>query len=73
LFDQSLLFGEDSDWFIRAREQRIKIKRLEEVTLYVRRHGANMTEGKNLLELNTLQVFKKALDRRRAARRDGQE
>jgi len=31
----------------------------------VRRHGGNMTRGKSLVELNTLRVFKKALDRRR--------
>jgi len=67
LFDPTLLFGEDSDWFVRARENHVKIKQLEETTLYVRRHGANMTEGKNLVELNLLHVFKKALDRRRAA------
>ena len=66
LFDPALLFGEDSDWFVRARESKVKIKQLEEITLFVRRHGANMTEGKNLVELNLLHVFKKALDRRRA-------
>jgi hypothetical protein len=69
LFDPGLLFGEDTDWYVRARECHIKIKRIEEVTLYVRRHGGNMTEGKSLVELNTLHVFKKALDRRRAAQK----
>jgi glycosyltransferase involved in cell wall biosynthesis len=66
LFDPTMLFGEDADWFTRAREQGIRMKRLEEVTLYVRRHGSNMTEGKNLVELNMLRIIKKALDRRRA-------
>ena len=65
LFDSFLKFGEDSDWYIRARELDINIKRLNEVTLFVRRHGKNMTEGKTLKELNVLKVFKKTLDRAR--------
>lgn len=66
LFDSTLRFGEDKDWFIRAAELQMNIKRLEYVTLYVRRHGNNMTFGKTLIELNTLRVFKNALDRMRA-------
>ncbi len=65
LFDPGLKFGEDSDWYNRAREIKLIIKRLEVVTLLVRRHGKNMTEGKTMLELNALKVFKKALDRQR--------
>jgi hypothetical protein len=67
MYDASLRFGEDNDWFNRAREAGIHMKRLDEVTLFVRRHGGNMTEGKDLVELNTLQVFKKFLERKRAA------
>ncbi len=66
LFDSDLTFGEDEDWYTRAMELKIKMKRLDEVTLYVRRHGGNMTEGKSLVELNMLKVFKKALDRERS-------
>jgi len=65
LYDPAMKFGEDADWFNRARELNIPMKRLDAVTLYVRRHGGNMTEGKSLLELNALKVFKKALDRQR--------
>lgn len=65
LFDTFMKFGEDADWFKRAAEININLKKLEEVTLYVRRHGKNMTEGKNLVELNALKVFKKSLDRMR--------
>ena len=60
-----LRFGEDSDWFLRAGEMKLNIKRLEETSLYVRRHEGNMTEGKTLLELNALKVFRKSLERRR--------
>ncbi|PKN53282.1 MAG: hypothetical protein CVU55_01285 [Deltaproteobacteria bacterium HGW-Deltaproteobacteria-13] len=65
LFDPALRFGEDSDWFIRAAEMSLPVKRLEETSLYVRRHGGNMTEGRNMLELNVMKVFKKSLERRR--------
>ncbi|HRZ77425.1 MAG TPA: glycosyltransferase family 2 protein, partial [Bacteroidales bacterium] len=65
LFDTMMRFGEDADWFKRASELEIPLKKLEEVTLYVRRHGGNMTQGKDLVELNALKVFKKSLDRRR--------
>jgi Glycosyl transferase family 2 len=66
LFDQSLRFGEDSDWFTRAAELKVNMKRVEEITLYVRRHGRNMTRGKDLVELGALRVYKKSLDRVRS-------
>jgi hypothetical protein len=66
LFDADLRYGEDTDWFTRAAERRLVVHSVEEVTLYVRRHGGNMTRGKSLLELNQLRLFKKILDRRRA-------
>lgn len=65
LYDPELRFGEDGDWFNRAQEMNTNIKRLDEVTLYVLRHDKNMTEGKNLVELNKLKVFKKKLERKR--------
>ena len=66
LFDAELKFGEDTDWFLRAGERGLAITKLEQVTLLVRRHAGNMTRGKSLVELNTLRVFKKTLDRKRA-------
>ena len=35
------------------------------VTLVVRRHGQNMTEGRDLVELHVVRAVKKALDRKR--------
>ncbi len=64
LFDPSLRFGEDADWFNRAREGGAVLERLEQITLIVRRHEANMTRGRSARELNTLMIIKKALDRR---------
>ena len=66
LFDVGLRFGEDSDWFIRAREKGLKIEQLDQITLLVRRHDHNMTRGKSLVELNTVRVFKKVVERQRA-------
>jgi len=66
LFDPTLKFGEDTDWFTRANEAKVNIRRLEEITLFVRRHDKNMTKGKDLVELGVLRVYKKSLDRIRA-------
>jgi hypothetical protein len=66
LFDQTYHYGEDSEWFDRLRALQLEMHTLDLVTLYVRRHGANMTEGKNLSALHKLQLLKKHLDRRRA-------
>jgi GT2 family glycosyltransferase len=66
LFDPELRFGEDTDWFTRAREKGVAVERVEQVTLLVRRHADNMTRGKDFREIGALRVFKKALDRRRA-------
>ena len=51
----------------------LAIEHLEEVTLFVRRHEGNMTRGKTMAELNPLLLFKKALDRQRAAQPPGDE
>ncbi len=69
LFDADMNFGEDVDWFARAGERGINVMRIDGVSVVVRRHGGNMTEGKNLVELNVLRSFKKALDRKRLASR----
>jgi hypothetical protein len=65
LFDETLRFGEDTDWFKRAEEAALVVERLPNISLLVRRHAGNMTRGKSLVELNGLRVFKKALDRQR--------
>ena len=67
LFDRSLRFGEDQDWFLRAREASISTLEIDQVTQVARRHGGSMTRGKTLLELNLVRVFKMSLDRRRTA------
>jgi glycosyltransferase involved in cell wall biosynthesis len=66
LFDADLRFGEDTDWYTRAAESKLPVHRLDEVTLFVRRHEGNMTRGKTIVEMNQLRLFKKMIDRRRS-------
>jgi hypothetical protein len=66
VFDADLRFSEDSDWFTRAASRGLNIVEMDEVTLLVRRHDANITRGKSLPDLDLLRLFKKAIDRRRA-------
>ena len=69
LFDAHMRMAEDTDWYQRLHESGLRSERLSQVTLLVRRHGANMTAGKSKEELNltALAAFKKALDRSRRA------
>jgi glycosyltransferase involved in cell wall biosynthesis len=64
-FDETLKYGEDVDWFIRAWENGISKVVLEEVSLFYRQHNNNMTKGQNLVNLGFVRIFKKHLDRLR--------
>ena len=66
LFEHGSWPGKDGDWFDRAREQGLKLRRLDEVTLLIRRRAAETDPGTSLHELNSLRVLKKVLDRERA-------
>jgi GT2 family glycosyltransferase len=70
LFDEELAFAEDTDWFERAKHLGIPVKRIDQVTLFVRRHGNNMTSGKADHELHPLRMVKKTLDRLRKEKPD---
>ena len=65
LFDETMRYSEDVDWFMRAREGGAAIVTIDAVTLLYRQHEQNMTRGKSTSELNVLKVLKKSLDRRR--------
>ena len=65
LFDESLHFSEDFDWYNRVREQGVPLLVTDDISLYYRRHNTNMTQEMDLLKLNTLQMIKRSLDRRR--------
>ena len=65
LFDETMRYSEDVDWFMRAREVGAAIITIDAVTLLYRQHEQNMTRGKSASELNVLKALKKSLDRRR--------
>jgi hypothetical protein len=65
VFDPHMQYGEDTDWFARLHESGRELHRLPLATLVVRRHGENMTRGKDLVELGVVRAVKKSLDRRR--------
>ena len=69
-FNETLRYGEDSDFFLRAREQGLIMARLPLVTLQYRLHDQNMTHGKSPKELNVLRVLRESIHRRR---RKGQD
>ena len=66
LFDETMRYSEDVDWFMRAREAGAAIVTIDAVTLLYRQHEDNMTRGKSTTELNVLKALKRSLDRRRA-------
>ncbi|MCP2727283.1 glycosyltransferase family 2 protein [Limnofasciculus baicalensis] len=66
LFDTTLRYSEDVDWFNRARESTISILKHQELVLIYRQHEQNMTKNKVANELNILKVLKLSLDRRRS-------
>jgi glycosyltransferase involved in cell wall biosynthesis len=65
LFDETMRYSEDVDWFMRAREGGAAIVTIDAVTLLYRQHEQNMTRGKSTSELNVLKALKRSLDRRR--------
>lgn len=65
LFDETMRYSEDVDWFMRAREGGAAIITIDAVTLLYRQHEQNMTRGKSTSELNVLKALKRSLDRRR--------
>lgn len=64
-FDESLRASEDVDWFLRVRDGSVPIAVTREVVQVHRRHGGNMTRGRDLRELQFMEVLKRSLDRRR--------
>lgn len=65
LFDETLYYGEDVDWFMRAREQNVSMTVIEHVVLLYRMHESNMTLNAMARDSYFLRALKKSLDRRR--------
>lgn len=66
-YDESLRLGEDTDWFVRARERGLHWEVLPDVLLHRRRHGRNLTASWESTHTQNLEIFKRAIARRRAA------
>jgi glycosyltransferase involved in cell wall biosynthesis len=66
LFDATLRFGEDFDLIVRCWEQGILKVQVPELSLLYHRHQGNMTNGKSIVDLGAVQVYKRRLDRRRS-------
>lgn len=64
-FDETLHYGEDTDWFMRIREKGISMIIMPEVTLFYRRHEFNMTLDSATKNRYFIKALKKSLDRRR--------
>ena len=72
LFDESMPYGEDIDWFYRVREAGPAVDLHDAVTLYYRRHADNMTNSEGLGKKYFLLALKHSLDRRRGGSRTGE-
>jgi|WetSurMetagenome_2_1015567.scaffolds.fasta_scaffold05945_4 glycosyltransferase involved in cell wall biosynthesis len=66
MFDESMRFSDDWDWFVRAREKGVRIEIVPEIALINRRHGENLSNQRETGNHYTLMMLKKALDRRRS-------
>jgi glycosyltransferase involved in cell wall biosynthesis len=71
LLDPALRYGEDTDWFMRARERGIPIAVIDAVTMIHRRHEGNMTLHDDHTVESSLKVLKRSLNRRRALGKSG--
>lgn len=65
LLDEQLRRGEDTDWYLRAFEQGMQVFTHQDVVLYYRRHGANLTKNHQEAPLNLLLIIRRSLARRR--------
>ncbi len=71
LLDESLTYFEDVDWFYRARDVGLAIRRLRQISLLVRRHGKNLTHGGTERSLSFLALQKMMKGKRQRDSRTG--
>jgi len=63
--DTDLIYYEDWDWFLRAREAEIKMLVYDETVYIYRRHAGNMTHDIRRMNSYTIIMLQKSLKRRR--------
>ncbi|MCX6033073.1 MAG: glycosyltransferase family A protein [Chloroflexi bacterium] len=64
-FDSTLRIGEDTDWFLRARKGGVAIAKIDQVTLFYRRHKESLTAGIDHTKTTIFPVLKRAVERHR--------
>lgn len=65
LFDETLQYSEDMDWFMRAIDKGMTIQKIDDVTLLYRLHEQSMTFGRDAHDLSILRVLRTSIMRRR--------
>jgi len=65
LFDETLNYCEDWDWFMRAKELHVPMMIYKEVTYYYRRHDQNITNDTKTNFKSALSMLRQSLHRRR--------
>lgn len=64
-FDPTRRYGEDLDWFLRAREAQVPVLTLTQTCLIKRAHDQNMTRGKTMTQMGVAGAIRASLLRRR--------
>jgi glycosyltransferase involved in cell wall biosynthesis len=65
LLDSSFRTGDDSDWFVRARDAGLAMDTLPETLLLKRIHGANLSYEENVTRHEWMRILKESIHRRR--------
>lgn len=64
-FDETLRLGEDSDWFLRARDLGFRMEIIHENLLMKRVHDANLTANTSNSNANLIKVIKNSMMRKK--------
>ncbi len=67
LFDETLRYCDDVDWFLRAKEAGLSLRIHDDLVQVYRRHDRNLTNHRDLDRRFFVEVLKRSLDRRRRA------
>ncbi len=69
MFDESLKLGEDLDWFLKLRESTLTYEVIDSVVFHYRIHEQGITARKSFKGLGTMDVIRKALERKRITKK----
>ena len=74
MLNPALRFGEDTEWFIRARDEGVVLEMMPDVLVFRRFHANNLTRsrGNKALKSGILEMVQSSLERRRQTAIDAQ-